>query len=295
MGRTALYKVISAVGMGAVWAVGLLFLPPAGLFAALLVCSTLCQWEFYRLAERSGQTACGAIGLTLGAIWLAAVFACPAGGPSGPFVGDRGRGFLLAGGGALVLVRLLFDPRARRPLETAAITLLGLFYVPFMLSYYIRLAQWETTQPFVLSAGGILLAVYASIVVKLSDVGGYAAGMSFGRHKMFPRISPAKTWEGLAGGLAFAVAGSVGLVALSRCCPSIPATPLSGMSLVLAAGLGLLLGAVGVIGDLVESMLKRSVNVKDSSGILPGMGGLLDVFDSLIFAPAVLYFLVPLL
>lgn len=293
MGRASIYKVICAAGIAAFWAAGLLFLPPAGLFAVLLVCSILCQWEFYRLAALGGPSACGPIGLTLGAVWLAAVFAFPVGGPTGPLTGDRWECLLLAGGGSLILVRLLFDSRAERPLESAAITLLGLFYVPFLLSFYIRLAQWEMTQPFLLSQGGLLLAVYASVVVKLSDIGGYAAGMSFGRHKMFPRISPAKTWEGLAGGLALSVAGSIGLVALFHAYPSLPATPLHRLHLWGAAGLGLLLGGVGVIGDLVESMMKRAVRLKDSSGILPGMGGLLDVFDSLLFAPAALYLLLP--
>jgi phosphatidate cytidylyltransferase len=287
--------VTCAAGIAVFWAVGLLFLPPAGLFAVLLVCSILCQWEFYRLAGLGGQPACGPVGLTLGAVWLAAVFAFPVGGPAGPLMGDRWESLLLAGGGALILVRLLFDPRSERPLESAAITLLGLFYVPFLLSYYIRLAQWGTTQSFQLGKEGILLAVYASVVVKLSDIGGYLAGMSFGRHKMFPRISPAKTWEGLAGGLALSVAGSIGLVALFHSCSSLPATPLNRLNLWGAAGLGLLLGGVGVLGDLIESMLKRAAHLKDSSGILPGMGGLLDVFDSLLFAPAVLYFLLPLL
>jgi len=146
-----------------------------------------------------------------------------------------------------------------------------------------------------LSSGGIFLAFYASLVVKGADVGGYAAGMRFGRHKMFPRISPAKSWEGLAGGLALSVLCSVVVVAVAHHCSVVPLTPLSRLSYPLAVGLGLLLGGVGVIGDLVESMFKRSVQAKDSSGILPGMGGMLDVFDSLLFAPAVLYFLLPLL
>lgn len=293
MVKTLVNRLISGGGVGAAWAVGLLFLPSWGLFGALLICSTLCQWEFYKLAERGGYATCRPIGLALGGLWLAAVFAFTRGAPPPFLAGDRWEGLLLAGGGLLLLVRLLFDARAVRPLEAASITLLGIFYAPFMLSYYIRLAQWDATGPLCLGGGGIFLAFYASLVVKLSDVGAYFTGMRLGRHKMFPRISPAKSWEGLVGGLALSVIGSVVAVAVAHSWSRVPVTPLTHLSYPLAAALGLLFGGVGVIGDLVESMFKRAVNAKDSSSILPGVGGLLDVFDSLLFAPVVLYLLLP--
>ena len=288
---TPIVKRVSAgVAIGAFWAVMLLYVPPLGLFLLLLACSALCQWEFYKLAAQGGFTPSRPIGLALGALWLSAIFAYPAG--SG---GVRLEPLLLFGGGFLLLVQLLFDPRVRRPMESAGITLLGLFYVPFLMSFYIRLAQFDAPGPLTLTRGGIFLAFYASLVVKFTDVGGYAAGTACGRHKMFPRISPAKSWEGLAGGLILAMAFSIGSVLIARSWSVVPVTPLTHMSLPVAAALGLLLGVVGVLGDLVESMFKRAVNAKDSSGILPHMGGLLDVFDSLLFAPAVLYFLLPLL
>ena len=283
-------RVFAGLAVGAGWAVGLLYAPPAVLFAALLACSTLCQWEFYKLAEQGGFTPCRPVGLALGALWLAFCFAYPAG--AGAL---RLEPLLLFGGGTLLLVNLLFEPRAQRPLESAGVTLLGLFYVPYLLSLYIHLGHWGATTPLTLSKGGILLAFFASLPVKMTDVGGYAVGMQFGRHKMFPRISPAKSWEGLAGGLALAVVSSVVVVQLAHTWSVMPATPLSRLSLPAAAGIGLLLGAIGVIGDLVESMFKRSVRAKDSGGVLPGLGGVLDVFDSLLFAPAVMYFLLPFL
>jgi len=282
-------RVLVGVAVGAFWAVALRYMPSEGLFLVLLACSMLCQWEFYKLAERGGFMACQVIGLALGALWLVTLFAVLPGAN-----GARLEALLLAGGGILLLVQILFDTRAQRPMESAAITLLGLFYVPFLMGFYIRLAQWDVTGPLTLSRGGIFLAFYASLVVKFTDVGAYATGMTLGRHKMFPRISPAKSWEGLAGGLALAIVFSVGTVLIARSWSVVPVTPLSRLSLPAAAGLGLLLGAVGVLGDLVESMFKRSVNAKDSSGVVPGLGGLLDVFDSLLFAPAVLYLLLPL-
>jgi phosphatidate cytidylyltransferase len=285
-------RVLAGLGMGAFWAVVLLYLPPIGLFGLLLAFSTLCQWEFYNLAEQGGYAVCRPIGLALGALWLTVVFAHPA--VAG--AGTRLEALVVAGGGLVLLLRLLFDPHAKRPLESAGITLLGLFYVPFLMSFYIRLAQFDVTGPFHLSRGGLLLAFYASLVVKMADVGGYAAGIAIGRHKMFPRISPAKSWEGLAGGMVLSVVASLVVVWIAKAgWSAVPVTPLREVSYLLAAGLGVLIGAVGVAGDLIESMFKRSVGVKDSGGVLPGLGGFLDIFDSLLFAPALLYFLLPYL
>jgi phosphatidate cytidylyltransferase len=108
---------------------------------------------------------------------------------------------------------------------------------------------------------------------------------------MLPRISPKKSWEGLAGGLATAMAVSAGIVLAAKRFAWLPGGPLAELSALHALVLGLVLGIVGVLGDLVESMFKRSVNTKDSAGLLPGGGGgILDMFDSLTFTPAVLYF-----
>jgi phosphatidate cytidylyltransferase len=109
-----------------------------------------------------------------------------------------------------------------------------------------------------------------------------------GKHKMFPRISPKKSWEGFAGGLAASMLASMAMVWIATRWQL--GGPLCTLGLVHAGVLGLGLGLVGVLGDLVESMFKRAVNTKDSAGLLPGMGGILDMFDSLTFTPAVLYF-----
>jgi phosphatidate cytidylyltransferase len=288
------HRLISGLSLGALWAVALWFHSGPILFAAFLLCSSLSQWEFYTLAERGGYFTCRWLGLLLGAAWLTAVFAFPNGGPAGgPLGGDRWECLLIAGGGLLILTRLLFDPRVKQPFIAGAITLLGMFYVPYLLSFFIRLAQDGVTTPWVLSRGGVFVAFYLALVVKLSDVGAYATGMMVGRHKMFPRISPGKSWEGLAGGIAAAVATSVITVAIARHFPAVPQTFISHMSYARAAAVAVLLAGVGVIGDLAESMLKRAVNVKDSSAALPGMGGLLDVFDSLLFTAAIFFFIIP--
>lgn len=127
-------------------------------------------------------------------------------------------------------------------------------------------------------AHGNIVLLYVVAVVKISDMGGFAFGLAFGRRKLCPAISPNKTWEGLAG----SVFGS--------CLVSAAFMPLTGMRFAAAIACGVVAALAGTAGDLVESAFKRWVGVKDSS-VLPftnGMGGILDMTDSLLFAPAIL-------
>ena len=130
---------------------------------------------------------------------------------------------------------------------------------------------------------GSLIMLYIIAIIKISDMGGFAAGVSTaklmkgGNHKMCPTISPNKSWEGLA--------GSVAASCILSCC----FIPITHFVWYKALVFGVTAALVGTFGDLVESKFKRWVGVKDSSTFMPaGMGGLLDMFDSLLFAPAVL-------
>ena len=135
-----------------------------------------------------------------------------------------------------------------------------------------------------ISVTGQLLVFYLVAVVKCADIGAFFAGSRFGKHKLFPRISPRKTWEGLAGGVLFSVL--VGNVILWLTGGTLGDIPVSGIHRLV---LPFLLAVVGVIGDMFESLIKRSTGQKDSSDAIPGMGGLLDVLDSLLFGAPVLY------
>jgi phosphatidate cytidylyltransferase len=120
---------------------------------------------------------------------------------------------------------------------------------------------------------GLTLLVASVLLVALGDIGAYFAGTTFGRHKMAPSISPAKSWEGFAGGVSLAiVAGVVGGIVLDEL------TAPQGIGLALVAAL------FGPIGDLLESMVKREMGVKDSGRLLPGHGGMLDRLDAILFA-----------
>ena len=130
---------------------------------------------------------------------------------------------------------------------------------------------------------GNLMMLYVIAIIKISDMGGFAAGVSTaklmtgGNHKMCPTISPNKSWEGLS--------GSVAASCILSCC----FIPITHFVWYKALAFGVTAALVGTFGDLVESKFKHWVGVKDSSTFMPaGMGGLLDMFDSLLFAPAVL-------
>jgi phosphatidate cytidylyltransferase len=120
-------------------------------------------------------------------------------------------------------------------------------------------------------------------VTKFSDMGAYLTGSLIGKHQMIPHISPKKTWEGFAGALFFSLLASWGLLRLMP-------DKLSVLNWTHAAALGLLLGFAAVIGDLAESIVKRSTGVKDSGNLLPGIGGALDLLDSLLFTAPLLFF-----
>src|SRR5262249_44609727 len=128
-----------------------------------------------------------------------------------------------------------------------------------------------------LSPYGILPLISMIVVVKLADIGAYTVGRLAGKHKMAPRLSPAKTWEGFVGGIAFSV---VGAVALAYLCGR-------SQDLVRFVPYAVVVGVTGVVGDLVESLLKRDFGRKDSSDWMPGFGGVLDLIDSPLLAAPV--------
>lgn len=131
--------------------------------------------------------------------------------------------------------------------------------------------------------GRMRMITFLAIVV-LGDLGGYVAGVLFGKHKMAPRISPKKTWEGFAGGVLFGVAGAIPLVMLLLDAP-----------FWVGIILGVVLVGVGACGDLIESLIKRDVGIKDMSSFLPGHGGVMDRLDSLLVACPAAWFLMVLL
>jgi phosphatidate cytidylyltransferase len=147
-----------------------------------------------------------------------------------------------------------------------------------LLPCFLAQLRWldDAGTPLGRSTVALLLAIF---VPKMCDTGAYFTGRLLGRHKMSPRLSPGKTWEGAVGGVAFAVVTALLLSSLG------PA--LSGWAA--AIGFGLTVGVAGMLGDLAESLVKRDCEQKDASQIMPGFGGVLDVVDSIVFAAPVAY------
>ena len=156
-------------------------------------------------------------------------------------------------------------------------TLFGLMYVPWLLNFIQKINFFHG-----IGDNGKYYVLYFILVTKFSDMGAYAVGSLIGRHKMIPRISPGKTWEGFGGAIVVSTGASLAFAHLF-------AARLPGMTPVHAVVLGVVLSMAAVIGDLIESLFKREAGVKDSGGFFPGIGGILDLLDSLLFNAPIMY------
>ncbi|MEX2504170.1 MAG: phosphatidate cytidylyltransferase [Egicoccus sp.] len=184
-----------------------------------------------------------------------------------------GVGVLIIGG----ILSQLSDSQRTDVVRTLAITMLFGLWVGFLASFGVLLVNRPS--------GGVLAVFAVIFAAVVTDVGGYAFGVTFGRHKVAPSVSPNKTWEGLIGGLALAV------VVLALLLPMFGDT----FTWTTAAVIALACGLASFIGDLTESMFKRDLGVKDLGDVLPGHGGVLDRVDGILLALPVGYFVVELL
>lgn len=156
-------------------------------------------------------------------------------------------------------------------------TLFGLMYVAWLLNFIQKINFFHG-----LENNGKFYVLYFILVTKFSDSGAYAVGSLIGKHKMIPRISPGKTWEGFGGAIAVSTLASVAFAYFFR-------DKLLGMTVVHAVILGVILSVCAVVGDLIESLFKREAGVKDSGHLFPGIGGILDLLDSLLFNAPIMY------
>ena len=160
-----------------------------------------------------------------------------------------------------------------------AITVSAVLYIGWLGAYLVSIRNLEQ---------GFWWLLLVLVPVWLADAGAYILGSMIGKHKITPRLSPGKTWEGYLGGIVAAVLGAVLLVLLHQALTAGDSeiTVLSG------AVLGLVLGAASIFGDVGESMIKRQVGRKDSGNLLPGHGGAFDRIDSWLWAAAIGYYLI---
>ncbi len=182
-----------------------------------------------------------------------------------------------------IALRHLFKPLPLDGVsERLARDALGILYLGTTLPFIIELRGLPTPDALVSEALGGWLLLLVIVVTALSDTGGYFMGRAFGKNKLFESVSPKKTIEGAIGGLLFAVGGC--FVMKSQI------SALSSLTLVDCIALGVLGTVAAIIGDLVESLLKRGYDVKDSGTLIPGHGGVLDRVDALLFSAPVVFF-----
>ena len=182
----------------------------------------------------------------------------------------------------LILVSLLLLSELFRKKESATAnlggSLLGILYIGFFTAAIVDLREFYNESVFLYAQGGyLIIAILVSIWV--CDSAAYFIGTAYGLHKLMPRVSPKKSWEGAIAGFVFAI---ITMIAAREFF-------LEFIQLRDAIVLGFIVGAFGQIGDLAESLLKRDNHVKDSSSLIPGHGGILDRFDSLLFTAAIVY------
>ncbi|PYK94526.1 MAG: hypothetical protein DME36_05645 [Verrucomicrobia bacterium] len=250
-------------------------------YALICVFGLIALWEFYRMLDHRGLPNFKVTAMICGAVMLGGSFYYFA--KMGP---ARSYDFEVA-----VLVFFLLTVFARQmfarlrddePLQTMAYTLFGLLYVLWLFNFMTKIV-YLTPRSSSGAVTGQFYCLYLIAVTKFSDMGAYLVGSAVGRHLMIPHISGKKTWEGFFGALALALLASLILFKLMP-------GHLAALNWTHATVLGLLLGFAAVVGDLAESIIKRSTGVKDSGNFLPGIGGALDLVDSLLFTAPLLFF-----
>ena len=272
-------RILSTVLLWTLLGGSLWFFRTPGALVVITLISALTLREFYQLMRGAGYDPFDKFGIAAGILvtlapWLEARLGWP-------------MGMVLPLAVVVCAVRLLGERTPETRVEALATTLFGLVYVSLMLSFLVAILVPRPGD----AAGAdarLLLALWLVAVAKFCDVGALLAGLAFGRHRMSPQISPKKTWEGAAGGILCSMGIGAGVAWLAR-------DVLGGQLSPGRAGLiAVPVAALGIVADLVESVIKRRANLKDSGRAIPGIGGMFDLSDSMILAAPVGYLLLGL-
>jgi phosphatidate cytidylyltransferase len=243
--------------------IGAIYLGTYGAYALAIVLGGLALWEFRGLSDGMGSRAPSWLLFPLGGFFAF----------SGTVLKqvdvDLVLSLTLVGG----LAAFLFVPGRRQGLGRWAMGVAGALYIGMPLNYYLLL---YTSRPH-----GMVWALFVIFAIVANDTLALLVGSRIGRHPFFPAISPRKTVEG-------AIAGVVGSVIVMI----VGVSAIIGLPPIHAIALGILVGVSAQLGDLVESQMKRIAEVKDSSNLIPGHGGVLDRLDSILFPPILVYFYV---
>ncbi|MCG2712203.1 MAG: phosphatidate cytidylyltransferase [Candidatus Omnitrophica bacterium] len=256
-------RVITATSIILFVGLGLFFLPMWAYAAIVILLIAGGLNEFYSLIEKKGIFIYKYFGVLIGILIPLSIYF--------KFEPTKGWELLFIVTATLIFFILQFIRKdSSQAIVGISTTLFGIFYVSWFFSFLIKIRFLPH---------GTLLVAFLLLVTKIGDVGAYIVGRSMGKNMLITRISPKKTLEGSLGGLGF----SLGAAIISKLyLPFIP--------LIHLVALGILIGFLSQLGDLCESLIKRDCQVKDSGAHLPGLGGILDVIDSIIFASPIFYY-----
>ena len=249
----------------------------AALAGLLAIASAIAAWELFRIARAAGHDPLGDLGAALAGILPLAVHAAYLG------IFQPRYAYFAAVLVVLLSVSIWARGAAGRPLGAVAVTALGVLYTGGLLSfgYAIRYHDYAVGGVMLgripIAAGGVLLGL-PLVLTWATDTGAYFVGRSVGGRKLIPAVSPGKTVSGAIGGVVTSVVVTwLYVTFLLRPAAQLAMTPWSILAF------GIVISVAAQLGDLVESLLKREAGVKDSGGLLPGHGGVLDRLDSLFF------------
>ncbi|MGH7664582.1 MAG: phosphatidate cytidylyltransferase [Gemmatimonadaceae bacterium] len=250
-------------------ALAIIYFGDAALATLLAALAAAAAWEFFRIARATGEEPLATIGIAL----AAAVPLLVHGEFLGVFLVPRTLAPLAMLG--LLAAAVWTRGVSRRPLGAAAVTAFGVVYTGVALSYgYALRYHGYTVGP----SAGTALVMFPLVLTWVSDIGAYAVGRTLGRRRLIPSVSPGKTVAGCVGALVLSAFASWAYIVLVL-------VPVAQLALAAwwALAFGLTISVAAQIGDLAESLLKRAAGMKDSSTLIPGHGGVLDRFDSLLF------------
>ena len=263
-----------------VFVIGGIGIHPLSFYFTVMIMLSGTQYEYYRIIQNTGVKPRIGAGLTAGIVMYTVSTIIAAGLVTG-------KAYLVLVPFILLIMLLELYSNQERPFDNLAHTFFPLIYTALPFSMFPFLAFHQAgfdsllAHPALSFSPAIVLGFF--LLLWTNDTGAYLSGITLGKHKLFERISPKKTWEGFAGGLIFTVA---------------VAWLFSGMLGTLSATgwmiVAVIISVSGTYGDLIESMLKRSAGVKDSGSIMPGHGGFLDRFDSVIISFPLVYLYITL-
>ncbi len=261
-------RILSSFGLWGTLFLVLCFFGISGAVGLIILIDILAQREFAKLLKTSFRQTI--FDITLGLLFLSSYYFCSR--------NNHGQDLVYAFALIVIFNWSIFCGK------TALAFLISLFcfwYMPINLHFFLKIPElyvWE-------SAISLTVVIWVVLVTKLTDVGGFFVGCAIGKHHLAPLVSPKKTWEGVGGGMAFALVGNVLYsLFLSK---YFPHAFTFGKSIIFT----LVMAWGSVVSDLLESLLKRQIQTKDSGRSIPGIGGVLDLIDSLLLNAPLAYIL----